>query len=272
MLHPRSYATGSTLVTRLVTHALGTERRHPEDVIHTVLLHADGRCDYPKTYGGFKRREGTPKRVSIRTVRGTYESPPHLITPNGAVYWTEKDLLDGRKTGPRSPRGTVPERVRLTTFALWREHSKLPDLYREIVEIVDREVTDWLPGFGWLPTLSAIRSAAQDATDAGTLLERLTGDWRTAELRYRTHFGGTAGNVVGAKFSHACQMVEALVKVPAGDLFHTLTDDPTVLDAHAKLHARLHEWSARVNALLAAESGLRRPTPSDDSAPLEDPS
>lgn len=71
MIHPRSYTTGSTLVTRLVTHTLGTERQHPEDVIHTVLLHADGRCDYPKTYGGFKRREGTPKRVSIRTVRGT---------------------------------------------------------------------------------------------------------------------------------------------------------------------------------------------------------
>lgn len=252
MIHPNSFHTGSALVARLVQHTFATGREHPEDVIHTVLLHADGRCDYPKPFRGCMRPKGTGKRVTIRTARGTYESPPSLL--NGGPDWTEKDLLDGRKTGSRSPRGTIPQRVRLTTFALWREHSKLPDLYREIVETIDREVADWLPGFGWLPTLSAIRSTAHRATDAATLLGTLKDDWTLAELRHRPHFAPTTLPAVPAsKFSHACYMVDALKDAPEGNRFRTLTDDPAVLTAHEKLHARLHEWIAKVNAVLEQE-------------------
>lgn len=275
MLYPNSYHTGRALVARLVIHTLATKREHPEDVIHTVLLHADGRCDYPKHYRGFKRLPGERKRVKIRTARGSYESPPRIIT--GGPDWTETDLLDGRKTGPRSPRGTLPERVRLTTFALWREHSKLPDVYREIVETVDREVADWLPGFGWLPTLSAVRTATHRATDAQTVLDTFQNDWNLAKPRYNTYYGGTAGSIAGAKFSqgwwqfmpevaHACAMVEALVSAKSGTRFATLTDDAEVLDAHEKLHRRLRDWTAQVDAVLKAEA---KPDRNEIVSPLE---
>lgn len=136
MLNPRPFDTGLTLVCNLVRYTLATTRLHREEEIHTVLLHGDGRCSNATTRHRFRSTSNAPAIVTLQTARG-YVSPPRLLGLH--QDWTQADLLVSELRTPRSPKGTVPMRTRLTTFHFWRQHSPLPDLYREIVRTSERE-------------------------------------------------------------------------------------------------------------------------------------
>lgn len=140
MLTARSDWSAAHRVQVLLRHAHVTSRRLPEDEIHTVMGHVDVRWAPSGMRKGLTLRSiARAKYVPLGTALRDALGPATLA---GVPYPTLADLPHAAAT-PRAPHGRLAERGRLYAFNLWRQHSKLPDVYREIVREFDAREVLW---------------------------------------------------------------------------------------------------------------------------------